>query len=290
MIEKIKNIITTDQLSVAGFFFKIIIILLIFFLFIVIVKENEKKEKAEKKENQFKKIYKSASDQFKTSGRYEKCRTFLLKTGADYLMGREVFPEEYYLLSTVISILIALLCYSVFGIAGAVIGALIGFKLPKMVLVLSNNMDNRQILYDMKSILDTITIKSKAGSYITDTLDSAYKFAKCKRLKTALKEMNNELITKKDIDYSLHNLQKKFSNKYIDVFCITMLQSGKSGKKNEMMQDIAEELADMEHAIEIRNKKKLEDQIELVQILIYAFVIAICMYGMIKAFGSLEIN
>lgn len=279
MLQWINEHFTMNQISLITFVFSIIAAIIYILLFCCILKRNEQRIK--KNDGKYvEKMLLSAGNYIEKSGKTEKIKLFLSQYGANYMMGRFVAPEEYMLINLFIGIILCVLGAVNFGIIGCVVGGWIGFNALKWLLILSNDADNKKILYDMKGVYDTLKIKTEGGMFLTSAIQECYKNARNARLKKALMEMHHELIAKSDVQVAVENLNIKFKNKYIDTFCVIIKQSLESGKTVDILHDMSEQLADMQEAINTKIKSKLEAQITVIQLLIYVAIIGISIYGL----------
>lgn len=280
MVDWLKEYITAEQIAVAELVLLAVISILFGILFYLIVSQSEKRVK--KNDGKYvERMLASTGDYMEKFGKYEQTKLFLSQYGANYMMGRHVAPEEYGLINIALALLFGLFGSINFGILGLVIGLVVGFFLLKVLLILSNQSDNDKILYDMKGIYDTLKMKTEGGMFLTAALSECYKVARNKRLKTALHEMQSEIIAKRDIPQAVENFNVKFKNKYIDTFCVIIRQSLESGKTVEILKDMSDQLTEMQKAINVKIKAKLEAQINAVQMMIYVGLLIMIVYSLI---------
>lgn len=209
---------------------------------------------------------------------YEKTEKYLKQMGLKEMVGREISPTEYIMLKLGIMLLLFLAFMKV-NIIIALIIAAVSYKLPEIILDISNSSDNEDILPDLKRVYDTLRIQAKAGVYLTVSLTECYLSVKSPRLKTALLELNNNIITKNDIEGAIEDFNSKFKNQYIDTFCIVIQQSIYSGKAVQIMEDLSVQIKDIQEAINIKTAERVKTKLGLLQFLIYIGVISILVYG-----------
>lgn len=215
---------------------------------------------------------------------YEERKVYLSRIGAAYLAGRTVLPEEY-LLIQVSSALIACFLEGVFLGKVGVLGAAAGFFLPGIFLTMKNSRDNKRILRDVKGIYDTIQIKTQGGMFLTSAITECYKNTRNQRLKKALYEMSGQIIAKNDITETIDAFNMKFKNPYIDNLCIILKQSLDSGKTVEIMESIQDQLADMQNAVNLQIRNRLNAKVLFVQMLLYLVIVAFCISTSFVAVG-----
>ena len=285
LMDWIKSIVTVEQIVVAKFIVTIILSLYFFIVFFVMVKRIEHTVK--KNNGKYvERMLSSTGVYMEKMGKYNETKLFLSQYGANYMMGRPVAPEEYTLLNLFFALIFSLLGMLNFGLLGMILGAFIGFHILKWLLLISNKSDNEKILFDMKVIYDTLKIKTEGGMFLTAALQECYKNARNRRLKEALLEMHNEIITKSNVSDAVEKFNLKFKNKYIDTFCIIIKQSLESGKTVEILKDMSEQLAEMQQTINLKAKNKLDAQIQAVQLLIYVAILVLCIYGLMMSMSE----
>lgn len=285
LMDWIKSIVTIEQIVFAKFIVTIILSLYFFIVFFVMVKRTEY---AVKKNNgkYVERMLSSTGVYMEKMGKYNETKLFLSQYGANYMMGRPVAPEEYTLLNLFFALIFSLLGMLNFGLLGMILGAFVGFHILKWLLLISNKSDNEKILFDMKVIYDTLKIKTEGGMFLTAALQECYKNARNRRLKEALQEMHNEIITKSNVSDAVEKFNLKFKNKYIDTFCIIIKQSLESGKTVEILKDMSEQLAEMQQTINLKAKNKLDAQIQAIQLLIYVAILVLCIYGLMMSMSE----
>ena len=285
LMDWIKSIVTVEQIVVAKFIVTIILSLYFFIVFFVMVKRIEHTVK--KNNGKYvERMLSSTGVYMEKMGKYNETKLFLSQYGANYMMGRPVAPEEYTLLNLFFALIFSLLGMLNFGLLGMILGAFIGFHILKWLLLISNKSDNEKILFDMKVIYDTLKIKTEGGMFLTAALQECYKNARNRRLKEALLEMHNEIITKSNVTDAVEKFNLKFKNKYIDTFCIIIKQSLESGKTVEILKDMSEQLAEMQQTINLKAKNKLDAQIQAIQLLIYVAILVLCIYGLMMSMSE----
>lgn len=221
---------------------------------------------------------------------YERLDNYLRRKGI-YRM----FPEANPMLFIGVKVLVALLFF-VIGIAAlnVYLGlalAIPGFFFADLIVNIMNNSDNDDMMDDIKSIFDTLKIQTKAGVFLTYSLCECYLIVENSRLKAALLDMTNMIISKNQILTALHRFNEEFDNPYIDTLCITIEQSLESGKSAQILDDLSKQIADMQRAINIRESEKLDSKIQILQVLIFVCIICIAVYAlamiMVESFNQI---
>lgn len=288
MVEWLSTYVTVEQIALASFVTMVIAVILFAVMFIMITRRSEMNVK--KNNGKYvERMLLSTENYMEKTGRYEEAKLFLSQYGANYLFGRYMAPEEYGLLNVALAIIIGLFGGINYGLIGLVAGTILGFNLLKIFIMVSNHADNEKILYDMKGIYDTLKMKTSGGMFLTGALQECYKIARNKRLKTALYEMQKEIIAKNDIPEAIENFNVKFKNKYIDTFCVIIKQSLESGKAVEILEDMSGQLTEMQKAINVKTKAKLESQISAVQMMIYIGLLILIVYSLLMSISEFSL-
>lgn len=140
--------------------------------------------------------------------------------------------------------------------------------------------DNETILPDMKKIYDTLRIQTKAGVFLDDALSECYLAAKNRRLKSALLELTTEISIKKNIEEALENFNGKFRNEHIKTFCMVINQAQDSGKSSQLLKDLSDQMKDLQHSINLKNKEALDRKVQIVELLIFVGLLAVTVYSL----------
>lgn len=216
---------------------------------------------------------------------YEATELFLLSSGADYMFGGKVDAFSYLMIRMGCGVLAGLVAAS-FMIWLLPVGLLGGYFLPNVLLNISNRQDNDNMMIDIKNMYDTLRVETKAGVYITVSLPDCYMAVKNARLKAALMQLDTDIIAYSDIDTAVDNFSLKFNNKYLDNFCVIVKQSQVSGRTVRLLDDISNQLVDMQHAINIKEKEKLQRKLAFIQVLYYAGVLAVILYVFVNTLAN----
>lgn len=181
-----------------------------------------------------------------------------------------------------IVMIIAVGCVSYLKLPGffVVTGAVLGFELPCILMKISNNSDNEDMMADIECIYDIMRIQARAGVYIRDSLMDCYVSTVNKRLKAALLELCNQTSTNKTIDEAIMDFNSKFNNRHIDVLCIVLSQAQSSGKTVQILSDMNEQINQLRHSRAKSDEGKLERKIEVIELLIFIGILAIGIMAM----------
>jgi hypothetical protein len=207
-----------------------------------------------------------------------KTERYLEQVGAKYHLGVKIDSLRY-----------MVLCIALFG-AGMLVGSSLGLLyilpagiifgvLPRIYLLYANRIDNEKLLPELKLVYHALAMEIKAGVYVTDALTECYGSVREVRLRDALLALSGDLVMKGDFGEALERFQRKFSNRYIDSLCITLLQAQESGQAVELLTDIAEQIKDMEGSLMARKKGGLDRSVTFYQLGIFAVVLGIVLYG-----------
>lgn len=279
---------------------KLIILLLSFFIPILVgilfyklkVQKKNKKDKGIETTINAKKNTNNIVEYLNNSASFsrylDKQRIYLSQMGANYMFGSEIEPSMFLGAKILFALLFGLVGIFAIELNNTYIKAIIvvllayvGFKLLNGILKISNDSDNDDMLRDIKALYDTLKIQTNAGVFITQIIQESYLFVGNKRLKVALKEMNRTIIVRNDIEYALEEFGMKFKNQYIDMLVMTIEQSLQTGQARQMLADISAQMTDVEHAINIKEKAKLENKILLIQLALYGGILMATVYVLI---------
>lgn len=205
---------------------------------------------------------------------------FLSWSGANHMLHKRIKPYKFVLLSLLSGILFASLFGYLYGLIGILAGA-VGCLLPAGILYLNNRSDNDNMLMDINSMYDALCIQTAAGMYLGSAIRECSRNVKNKRLKAALMEFNaNTFILKRmSIEEALQDFILKFRNPHLDMLVLVLEQSMKSGQAAKYLKDLQEQMADVQHAMQIKKESSTGLKLSLVQVLIYVSIIAIVIFA-----------
>ena len=189
-------------------------------------------------------------------------------------------------------ILVKVLCGSLCGLVGfslttsiigkilCAIGLLIaGFFLPDGFIRLSNKSDNDAMANDILSIYTILKIHARAGVYVTDSLIECQRTVTNGRLKQALNEMNNNILSSRiTMDEAIMQFNARFRNDAIDNLAIILLQSSKSGQSINLLDDLSAQIVNGNKARSEMKKAKLKRKLSIQQTLFFSIVVGMVLY------------
>ncbi len=210
--------------------------------------------------------------------------TFLKGYGADTLSEFVIYRRpDYFVIASGASALIACFLGISFRWQLGMIGLMAGFFLPGAILYASNLHDNAVILKDLKWLYETISVQLEAGLHIRQAILESEGMMKNKRLRKALKNLSEELINGEDMTTSLESFEKSFRNHYVNSFCLILRQMQDSGYAVKLLGDIRLQLEEMELQQLSKKKQSLEMELQVFQLLLFAGILVLVMYGCILA-------
>lgn len=227
-------------------------------------------------------VAKKSSENFKKSRlfKYDGKEEYLRQLGANYMFGRDFTVNQYFLVKFMAAALGGVFALS-FNILAAPIGVALGYFLLDFLLKQSNKSDNDAMMDDIKKIYDTLRIQTKAGVFLTAALGECYLVVKEQRLKDGLQELTGYINVKGDIDEGLDAFRSRFKSSTIDNFCVVIKQSTQSGKTVEVLSDLADQISDLDEAINIRLESKVQLKQNMIQFGVFGTAVAIIAYGLV---------
>lgn len=211
------------------------------------------------------------------------------KKGMKFLFGDGFGGAQFLMIKCFCAVLCAFL--SVLAEPVFLLPALLfGYELPDIFADFSNEADNREMLEDIKILYDTVRIQSRAGVYVTVSTMDCYLITEHPRLKAALLEFNNAVLAKNSLAEAVDGFEARFDNRYIDCFCIVLRQAMVSGKSVQILNDLSSQMTDVEHALRIRQRESLERKIQILELLLFTGLLAICVYGIAAEIMGAVIN
>lgn len=225
----------------------------------------------------------------KESNWYQKTQQRLCRKGASFHFGSFMSPT-WFLFFKLVPSLVTLLVLSGVSAGYGLLGMVLCFFLPDMLLLHMNNRDNISLLPEIKLVYHALEIQIRAGVYVTDALTECYGSVQNRRLRQALLDLAGDIVMKADIYQALDGFQKKFDNRYIDSLCITILQALESGHAVELLADISEQVKDMEQMVLERKKAALDRSITFYQLGVLAVVLGIVLYACVTHMFSAAVQ
>lgn len=241
----------------------------------------ETQRKQQKLEKFSKRLFK------KNRKKYNEMKVYLSRVGANYMLNRVIDPLEFILVKFILAIFAGVVGYACKDAIGAVFGVVLGYKALDLLLEVSNKRDNEFILQDIRSIYETVIIKTEGGMFLTDAILQCYKITENERLKDALLQLSGEISTKNNIKEAIDKFALKFKNRYITSFCVIIKQGFESGETLNALTDVSKQLTNIQSALEYKEKEKLDYQIMICEFLILADMIFVILYVVIYNFSTM---
>lgn len=215
---------------------------------------------------------------------YTKIAEDLKKHGIEYMFGDAANPFVYLMVKLFFAILVLAVGISLgTGVSAILLGivlGIVGFFAPDIVVRVINDVDNDEMMSDIKAIFDTLKIQTKSGVYLSYSLCECYMIVENPRLKRALLDMTSDIIAKNQIEPAVNEFNSKFENPYIDTLCVTIIQSMESGKSAQILEDLSTQISDMQRAVNIKEKEALDRKVQLFEILIFTGLVGMLIYVM----------
>jgi len=227
-------------------------------------------------------VAKKGSESFRNSKifKYGDKEAYLRRLGAEYMLGKEFHVNQYFLIKFVGAIL-GLAVALKFNVLLFPVGLAVGYYILDFLMVQSNKSDNDKMMLDIKKIYDTLRIQTKAGVFLTAALGECYLVVKEQRLKDGLQELTGYINAKGDIDEGLESFKSRFKSNLIDNFCVVIKQSTQSGKTVEVLSDLADQISDLDEAINVRLEGKVQLKQNLIQFSVFGTAVAVITYGLV---------
>lgn len=213
---------------------------------------------------------------------YDRVKKYLSEYGVDYMFESKITPMMYFEIRFGIMFFVFIILSLKLTVFYGAVGGLAGFYFFDALIHMSNEMDNEKMMEDIKTMYDSIKIQTQAGVYLTNSLAECYICVGSARLKKALLELNNRIMTQKDIEQAIDEFNFKFHNEYIDAFCIVVKQSLESGQTVNALGDISNQISDVQDSINEKQRNRLERKVELLQLMIFMGIVAISIFYMIS--------
>lgn len=215
--------------------------------------------------------------------KFDEMKLFISNYGVPYILGHNITPQGYIAFKLIFASIVGLIAYLLLGngASNIVVAILIGaaaYMLFDTIIRSNNEKDNDDMFEDIKTIYQTMIIQSTAGVFISDSLTECYRQVRNKRLKNALKELTNTIITKHDIEGALAVFSVKFKNQYIDSLVTTIEQSLRSGQSVKLLEDISKQLSDVEHAMHVKQQSAMDTKVTIIQVLILLIIVVMLLY------------
>lgn len=214
---------------------------------------------------------------------------FLKSHGMEHFIGFKMPPVMFWFISVFCGVFCLILCRT-FGMGGGIFQCFIflqGVLLPAILLCISNENDNGNMLKDIKNLFEMLKIQIHAGIYMVDALENCCTEITNKRLLRSLNRLLDEIYMSRDVTKSLENFSESFCNQHIDTLAVILQQSMETGYSKEYLDSAFEQVLDVEQAIYIKTEQSVERTVQVMQVLFMAGIIGISVYCSIVEFKGL---
>lgn len=168
----------------------------------------------------------------------------------------------------------------IFTLLFIVVGTIIGFFFPDINTKLENSEDDAKILKDIQNIFGYMQIYAKSNVYLTEMISNCYENTKNPRLKAALKELLNNLMSNTMTPQeAIDVFDSRFANKYIDNLCLILKQSLETSRSANMLENVSEYINSIQKAIDIKKKNRVDTVLALCTVALFAIIISISVYA-----------
>ena len=214
----------------------------------------------------------------------EELEAVLKANGATVLYEMVIYRSVWhFLIASIVSGLAACIIGAKYHWMAGALGFFSGIFIPVLLLWMSNERDNVIILRDLKWLYETITVQLQAGLHIQQALQESEDLMRNKRLRLALHNLTEQLITEGDLNAALDNFENSFDNRYINSFCLILRQMQDSGYAVKLLEDIRLQIEEMERVQLDKKKEVLEMELQVFQMLLFIGILVLVMYGCIMA-------
>lgn len=168
--------------------------------------------------------------------------------------------------------------------------AILGFFAPDIFIRISNSGDNSDMSNDILTIYTILKIHARAGVYITDSLIECQRSVANGRLKQALNEMNNNILSSKiTMEEAIRQFNARFRNDQIDNLSIILLQATESGQSVSLLDDLSAQIT-VGNEIRTKAKKdKLKRELSIQQVAFFTLLTGMMLYLIVmEMFQSLQ--
>jgi len=231
------------------------------------------------------KTVKSLTSAKSGQNRYQDINDMIYATGLHYKSGGKITPFEYQFLCTMIGMVfffIGLNLHFLFAVPAMVFG----FFALGMALKRNNELDNDGMLSDIETIYNSLKLHTRSGVYIVNAIYECHLIVKSPRLAKALQELSTEILGRQDVETAVNNFKAKFSNHYIDILAIAIKQSMVTGDIVKIFDDMSKQIDGINDAMLLKEEKKKESAILLVEVLVFIGIMAIIMYLVMLTLGD----
>lgn len=157
--------------------------------------------------------------------------------------------------------------------------AVITFFAIDEIFKMSNKSDNDDMNADIIEIYNLLKIHSAMGIHISDSLIECQRNVSNRRLKEALAELNNNVLSSKiTVEEAADQFNARFSNEHIDNLSVIIKQSLKTGRSSAVLSNIAKQIEIMNDVRAEAAKEKANRKMAILQVLIFSLISALALY------------
>lgn len=267
--------------ALINFVVAICICVFVYLLFYKLLFSNSKSKMSESLKKRRELIENLSNDSYSLT-REERLRLFLSSNGVNYRLRRIVKPSEFMGFKfiwaaalTILGLFVTLLLRLDWWIVVIVtlLCFIAGFYVLDLYHKSENKEDNKKMIKDIHTIYDTLRVYLKTGTFLTETLEECYYRVGNRRLKKALLELNEGIKLNSSKEDEIALFQMKFDNVYIDIMVNILTQYFRTNSVATLIDDITEQMVDLDHAINLIEKEKLDTQIFMKTIAIYGGIL-----------------
>ena len=217
--------------------------------------------------------------------RFQGINDMIYATGLHYKSKGKITPFEYQFLCVVIGIVFFFIGWR-FHFILAVPAMVFGFFALGLVIKKNNQLDNEEMLGDIETIYNSLKLHTRSGVYIVNAIYECHLIVKSPRLAKALQELSTEILGRQDVETAVNNFKAKFSNHYIDILAIAIKQSMVTGDIVKIFDDMSKQIDGINDAMLLKEEKKKESAILLVEVLVFIGIMAIIMCLVMLTLGD----
>lgn len=261
----------------------VIIILLIFlFFFRFSLKEKTMKIGSMAKNKLLVSMQKSQVGYFN----YDSIDSYLTQYGVKFMYGDKLNPISYFGIKFILAFLFSIIGFNIEGFLLGIGLWILGYFAFDIMINVSNVRDNENMTMDIMAMYDTLRLQTKANVFLLTALSECYICVRSARLKAALLQLTSDIINKTDIEKALDKFNQQFKNSYINTFCIIIKQSLESGKSVQILEDMSNQIVDVQHAIDLKEKESFDRLMSFFQFLYFIGIVALCIYFLCIEIGK----
>lgn len=218
--------------------------------------------------------------------KYQQSR--LDKLGVSYRTNYKVTPVEYMVIRFILALGLMIVSATINPLL-SVVGAIVGFVLPDIIINEINKQDNNNMTEDLIDVYSCILLQASSGGHLSDLIVDSFLIVKNKRLEKALLELAGAMKSNKTILVALDVFNNKFDCEAINNFTICLKQMSEVGSFEAQMDNARKHLGilrDQYYKRKISDRKTIS---VVVAVLLLGGIVAMIMYlGTLGVFSDIE--